>query len=83
MKVLFKRLKTVNVQQKQCQNSFNSILFEEDSMSDVYEDIDEKEDEDSDDEYNSFYIYSIVLFVFFSFFNMLLLFLFCIISRVW
>ena len=57
MKVPFKRLKTVNVQQKQCQNSFNSILFEEDSMSDVYEDIDEKEDEDSDDdiyEYHSF-----------------------------
>ena len=50
MKVPFKRLKTVNVQQKQCQNSFNSILFEEDSMSDVYEDIDEKEDEDSDDD---------------------------------
>ena len=57
MKIPFKRLKTVNVQQKQCQNSFNSILFEEDSMSDVYENIDEREDEDSDDdiyEYHSF-----------------------------
>ena len=61
MKVPFKRLKTVNVQQKQCQNSFNSILLEEDSMSDVYENIDEREDEDSEDDIYEYQYTFIVL----------------------